>query len=182
MAQVSSSFRRPSYGSQDEDVYDRSGPTFGHGTADDTNVLRFPSPPPPARGGSSALDLIYQAADVFAGIEDRARDTEARARALCQSAIERLQLAEQRVAAAERARREAVDHVGRKLEEASRALAHAKSRIEAAEARAAAAEARALAAESEAQTARRALAQVEDAIRSRLLGDAVADAVRDAYA
>ncbi|MGB5901807.1 MAG: hypothetical protein WBH00_03060, partial [Xanthobacteraceae bacterium] len=53
------------------------------------------------------------------------------------------------------------------------ALSDAQARIDAANARAAAAEKRATAAEAEAQTARRLLTQVEDAIRSRLLGEDV---------
>lgn len=138
------------------------------------NVLKFPAPE--RDSGAAALELIYQAADLFAGIEDRARDTEARARALCASAIERLRLAEQRVEAADSARREVIQDTGRKLQDVSRTLKLAQQRIDAAEARAQAAESRALAAEAAAQDARRALARVEAAIRSRLLGEAVEEA------
>lgn len=139
------------------------------------NVLKFPAPE--RDSGATALELIYQAADLFAGIEDRARDTEARARALCANAIERLRLAEQRVEAADGARRDVIQETGRKLNDASRALKLAQERIDAAEARMQAAEARALAAEAAAQDARRALARVEAAIRSRLLGEAVEEAL-----
>jgi hypothetical protein len=144
--------------------------------ADDlaANILHFAPPQPGDSGASTALDLVYQAAEVFTGMEVHARETEARARSLCQSAVERLQLAEQRVEAAERARRDIIHDVDGKLQEASRALQQAQSRFESAEHHAAAAEARALAAETEAREARRVLAQVEEAIRSRLLGESLA--------
>jgi len=137
------------------------------------NILTFP-PPLERDSGATALDLVYQAAEVFTGMEDRARETEARARSLCQSAVDRLHLAEQRIDAAERARRDIIHSTGEKLQDASRALKQAQMRIEAAEQRAAAAETRALVAEAQAQEARRVLTQVEEAIRSRLLGEGIA--------
>jgi len=120
---------------------------------------RFELPAPFCRGiaksldtardqGSIALNLVYQAAEVFSGIEDRA---------------------EQRVEAAERDRREAIDEADRKLQEALRALKQAESRITVAEEYATAAEFRAQAAEVQAQKLRQELALVEDAIRRRLL-------------
>ena len=134
------------------------------------NVLSFPLPFDRDSGGATALELVYQAAEVFTGMEDRARDTEARARALCQSAVDRLHQAEQRIEAAERARRDIIHDAGTKLQDASRALKQAQSRVEAAEQQAAAAETRAMVAEAQAQDAKRVLAQVEEAIRSQLLG------------
>jgi hypothetical protein len=141
---------------------------------------RFELPAPFCRGiaksldtardqGSIALNLVYQAAEVFSGIEDRARETEARAQSMCKSAAERLKFAEQRVEAAERDRREAIDEADRKLQEALRALKQAESRITVAEEYATAAEFRAQAAEVQAQKLRQELALVEDAIRRRLL-------------
>jgi hypothetical protein len=47
---------------------------------DGENVLGFARLSPP-NTGAQALDLVYQAADVFRSIEDRARETEARAEA-----------------------------------------------------------------------------------------------------
>src|SRR5258705_4826467 len=61
----------------------------------DEDVLSFPSPLTPDKG-ATALDLVYQAADVFRGMEKHARETEARAQSLCTSALERLRLAEMR--------------------------------------------------------------------------------------
>ena len=43
----------------------------------DEDALSFPSPLAPDKG-ATALDLVYQAADVFRDMETRARDTEAR--------------------------------------------------------------------------------------------------------
>jgi chromosome condensin MukBEF complex kleisin-like MukF subunit len=134
----------------------------------DENVLNFAGPLVPD-SGTTALNLVYQAAEVFRSIEDHARETEARAQSLCKSALERLRLAEMRAEAAERARRELITEAECKLQDASRALKQTQSRIEAAEDRLTAVEFRAQAAEAEAREARQALALVEEAIRRRLL-------------
>ena len=42
--------------------------------------------------GATALDLVYQAADVFRSMEEHARETEARAQSLCASALEKCEL------------------------------------------------------------------------------------------
>ena len=161
MAQVSSNARRAS-----PDSHDGARPRAGQAA----NVLAFP-PPSGRDGGATAIDLIYQAAEMFTGIEHRARDIEANARAMCQNAVDKLVDSERRIQAAERARRDIIADVDRSLQEVALALSDAQARIDAANARAAAAEKRATAAEAEAQTARRLLTQVEDAIRSRLLGE-----------
>ena len=132
------------------------------------NVLSFARPSIPA-SGETALNLVYQAAEVFRSIEDHALETEARAQALCKTALERLKLAEKRTEAAEQARRELVTEAECKLQDASRALRQAQSRIEASEDRLTAVEFRAQAAEAEAREAKQALALVEEAIRRRLL-------------
>jgi hypothetical protein len=119
--------------------------------------------------GTTALNLVYQAAEVFRSIEDQARETEARAQSLCKSAVERLKFADQRIEAAERARCELISEADCKLQHASRALKQAQSRIVAAEDQLTAMEFRAQAAEAEAREAKQALALVEEAIRRRLL-------------
>lgn len=134
----------------------------------DEKVLSFARPSVPD-SGATALNLVYQAAEVFRSMEDHARETEARAQSLCRSAAERLKDAEKRVEAAERARRELITEAECKLQDASRALKQAQSRTEAAEDKRAAMEFRAQAAEAEAREAREALALVEEAIRRRLL-------------
>jgi chromosome condensin MukBEF complex kleisin-like MukF subunit len=134
----------------------------------DENVLSFARPLVPD-SGATALNLVYQAAEVFSSMEDHARETEARAQALCRSAAERLKHAEKRIEAAERARRELITEAECKLQDASRALKQAQSRTEAAEDKLTAMEFRAQAAEAEAREAKQALALVEEAIRRRLL-------------
>ena len=119
--------------------------------------------------GTTALNLVYQAAEVFSSMEDHARETEARAQSLCKSAVERLKLTEQRIEAAERARRKIINEADCKLQDASRALEQAQSRIEATENQLTAVEFRAQTAEAEAHEAKQALALVEEAIRRRLL-------------
>jgi len=128
----------------------------------------FPSPPPSDKG-ATALDLVYQAADVFRSMEEQARETEARAQELCRSAMEKLRLAEMRAEAAERAQRDFIVAAERKLQDACRALEQAKSRIESQQDQLTATELRAQVAEAEAREAREALALVEEAIRQRLL-------------
>ncbi|MGB5901706.1 MAG: hypothetical protein WBH00_02555, partial [Xanthobacteraceae bacterium] len=111
MAQVGSNVRRASL-----DSYDHARPRAG-----DANVLTFP--PPSARDGSAtAIDLIYQAAEMFTGIEHRARDIEANARAMCQNAVDKLVDSERRIQAAERARRDIIADVDRRLQEVALAL------------------------------------------------------------
>ena len=135
---------------------------------DADNILRFVRSSAPA-SGATALELVYQAADVFSSIEDHARETEARAQAMCKTAAERLKRGEKRIESAERSLREVVADAGCKLQDASRALTQAELRIAAAEDRATAAEVRAEIAEQAAREAKQALALVEEAIRRRLL-------------
>jgi hypothetical protein len=132
------------------------------------NVLSLP-PPSTLDKGATALDLVYQAADVFRSMEEHARKTEARAKSLCRSALDRLRLAEMRAEAAERAQRDFIIAAEHKLQEASRALEQARSRIEVQDDQLAAKELRAQVAEAEAREAKEALALVEEAIRKRLL-------------
>jgi hypothetical protein len=134
----------------------------------DENVLSFRPPPAPDEG-ATALDLVYQAADVFRSMEEHARETETRAQSLCASALERLRLAEMRAEAAERAQRELIIAAEDKLQAACRALEQAQSCIEAQKDKLTATELRAQMAEAEARKAKEALALVEEAIRKRLL-------------
>ena len=134
--------------------------------ARDSDVLGFP--PAPDRG-ASALDLVYQAADVFRSMEEQAREAEARAQSLCTNALERLRLAEMRAEAAERAQRDFVVTTERKLQDACKALQQAQSCIEGQKDELTAAELRAEVAEAEARQAKETLARVEEAIRKRLL-------------
>ena len=62
------------------------------------NVLSFARQSIPD-SGETALNLVYQAAEVFRGIQDKAQETETRAQVLCKSAMERVKLAEMRTEA-----------------------------------------------------------------------------------
>ena len=134
----------------------------------DDNVLRF-ARPSDQDCGAKALDLVYQAAEVFTGMEDHAREIEARAKSMCKDAAEKLRQAEERIEVAERLQREIITEADCKLQDASRALKQAQSRIADAEDRLTAMEFRAQAAEAESREAKQALALVEEAIRRRLL-------------
>ena len=148
-----------------KDMWDyRSRPSTG----ENENVLHF-TQSATADYGATALDLVNQAAEIFNGMENHARETDARARALCASLTEKLQLAEKQRDASERARREVVDEFNCKLQDIARALEQAQSRILHAEEKAVAAEFRAQAFEARLQKANRDLAAVEEAIRTRLL-------------
>jgi len=102
-------------------------------------------------------------------MEQHARETEARAQSLCNSAIEKVRRAEMRAEAAECAHRTLMIDAEDKLRHAASALEEARSRLEAKEDQLTATEFRAQAAEAEAREAKQALALVEEAIRRRLL-------------
>jgi septin family protein len=148
-----------------EDIWDyRSNAAPGA----NENVPRSPRPAIKDYG-TGALNLVQQAAELFEGMENHARETEARAQSLCKTAAEKLRLAEKQRDASERARRDVVDEFNGKLEEVTRALQQAQKRIAVAEEHALAAEFRAQSAEAQLYRANRELAAVEEAIRKRLL-------------
>jgi chromosome segregation ATPase len=139
------------------------------------NIVSFPGD---ARAssreeGSAALDLVSQAAGVIRGIQDRAAESEARAKALAECALEKLELAETRIndAEAARARAEAtLSHLIGRLQEAEQELTRTQSRIAAAENQLVNAERQMRAAEARAIHAEKAVSQIEDAIREQLMG------------
>jgi chromosome segregation ATPase len=138
------------------------------------NVVHFPADAaPPRNGTSSALDLVAQAASVIRGIEERAAETEARARALAEAAVEKLERAEIRISDAETARIHAEDTLVRlsaRLQEAERELARTQSRLVAAENKLAEAEYQLHAAQVRATQSDKAVVQIEDAIRAQIVG------------
>jgi chromosome segregation ATPase len=145
-------------------------PSGGHAQ----NVVHFPADAaPPRNDPSTALDLVSQAASVIRGIEERAAESEARARSLAQAAVEKLERAEIRISDAETARIHAEDTLVRlsaRLQEAERELARTQSRLVAAENRLAEAEHQLRAAEARASHADNAVGQIEDAIRAQIMG------------
>ena len=70
------------------------------------NLLSFTRSSPSAHG-RTVLNLVFQAAEIFSGMEEQLRETEAHAQSMCKSAEERVRLAEKSIEVAERARREA---------------------------------------------------------------------------
>jgi chromosome segregation ATPase len=136
------------------------------------NVVQFSADTTQQRT-SSALDLVSQVASIIRGLQERAADTEARARALAESAVERLRQAETRINDAETARARAEDTLVRltaRLQEAERELEHtrvsAENKLAGAERQVRSAEARAM----QAEKAVKAVTQINDAIRTQLLG------------
>ena len=134
------------------------------------NLMNFTRPSPSDRG-EAVLNLVFQAAELFSGMEEQVRETEARAQFVCKSAAERAQLAEKRLEVAEKARREVINEAERKLQDASKALTDAQARIAAAEDKVTALEFRTQSAEAQLHEAKRALLLVEEAIRERLLSE-----------
>jgi chromosome segregation ATPase len=125
----------------------------------------------PSNHGKAVLNLVFQAAELFSGMEEQVRETEARSQSISKDAAEKVKLAEKRAEAAERAQREVINETGRKLQDASSALKNAQARIEAAEDQLTALEFRAQSAEAQLHDAKQALLQVEEAIRERLLSE-----------
>ena len=139
------------------------------------NISIFPdaAAAPSRDDTSAALDLVSQAAEVIRGIQDHAVESETRAKALAESAIEKLQLAGARVQSAEAARGAAektLSELGVRLQEAERELTRTQSRNAAAEIQLKNAEQRAKAAEARAISAEKAASQIENAIRTHLAG------------
>ena len=148
-----------------EDMWDYR---YKSSAGEDEKVLSFAQPVPKGYS-TTALNLVHQAAEIFSGMENHAREAEARAQSMCKSLAEKLQSAEKQRDSSERARREVVHELNSKLQEVSRALQQAQSRIVGAEEYATAAEFRAQAAEVQLYKANQELAAVEEAIRKRLL-------------
>jgi chromosome segregation ATPase len=152
-----------------DDIWDYRYKSAAPTAAAPENVVSLAAPSAPKNDGVTALDLVHQAAEIFKGMENRARETEARAQAVCESLAEKLRLAEKQRDAAEHARCEVVNELNGKLQDVSRALQQAQSRIMDAEERTVAAEYRGQAAEAQLHRANQELAAVEEAIRKRLL-------------
>src|ERR1700736_4910378 len=57
------------------------------------NLLSFTRSSPSAHG-RTVLNLVFQAAEIFSGMEEQLRETEAHAQSMCKSAEERAQSAE----------------------------------------------------------------------------------------
>jgi chromosome segregation ATPase len=136
------------------------------------NILRFPEPPT-RYDGSAAIDLVSQATEMIRSIQDRAFETETRAKTLVERAIEKLRFTEARIKSAETARvaaEESLCKASAKLHEAERELARTESRIANAEIQLTNAEHSIKAAEMRAINAEKAVKQIEQAIVNQLVG------------
>lgn len=133
------------------------------------NVLSFRRPPPRAAErftenvGAAAIELINRAAE---RIDVYASERQVHAEALVEQAIEQLKIAHEKVRSADKMKTECIS----KVQDADRLLERASSRIAAIEAKLSAAEQRAKAAEVRASAAEDALGQIEEALRTRILG------------
>jgi hypothetical protein len=116
------------------------------------NIVNFRRAQPAKDQSAAALELVDQAAEVIAGIEDHARQMEARTQVILQSALEKMQLYEGQV------------------ESATQDLKISQSRLATAEAQLFNSEQRAETAEARERELEHALSRIEDAIRKRLLG------------
>jgi hypothetical protein len=116
------------------------------------NIVSFRRPQPAKDQSAAVLELVDQAAEAVAGIEDHARQMEARTKIVLKSALEKMQLFEDQV------------------ESAAHDLKIAQSRLATAEAQLLNSEQRAETAEARERELEYALSRIEDAIRKRLLG------------
>lgn len=130
-------------------------------------ILRFPNAPERAKRneGEEALNLIYQAAKLVRGVEDRAAATEARARDLTEMAVARLQSVTEQLLALE-AERHAADA---KLQDSAKALVQAEAHIASLEQQLAQSELRTSEAQAKFSDMERSVERITEAIRVQLL-------------
>src|SRR3981189_1737023 len=95
------------------------------------NILKFSRAEPARDQSATALELVDQAAEVVTGIEDHARQIEARAQFLVKSALEKMQLLDGQVQSAAQDLRIAQS----RLATAEAQLLSAEQRVETAETR-----------------------------------------------
>jgi Mg2+ and Co2+ transporter CorA len=115
--------------------------------------------------GAAALDLVYQAAEVINGIEDRASETE-------KTLFQKLELAQKRIEELEKdlqSARQCLAEMRVKLKESEEASSIDQSRLEAAEKKMCDLEMRARTAEAQAKNNSHTLARIEEAIRTQIL-------------
>ena len=138
--------------------------------------MRFPSPPPSAatRVCGDALDLVYQAAEVIKGIEHQATVAEKRARDVAENAMQKLQVAENRIQELEselESARACINEARVKIREADETAKVDRSRLEAADRKLCQLEMRARTAEAQAKENANAVLRIEEAIRNQILAN-----------
>jgi chromosome segregation ATPase len=131
-------------------------------------VMRLPGATPTAdmrRSDGAVLDLVYQAAEVIKGIEDRANE-------IGRTSYQQLQLKERRIEELETELRTAqalINETRTKLKESDEVARADRARLEAAEKRLSEFEMRAKTAEAQARENANAVFRIEEAIRTQLL-------------
>jgi chromosome segregation ATPase len=145
------------------------------GNFSNERLLVFPNSPAPAtaRDGDVTLDLVLQAANLVRDLEGRLNENAEYARNLTQKVVTKLRTAEERIRELEETLRAAqvrIDDANVMSEKASEDLRAEQSRAGAAEEQVRQLELRVKNAEARASESGNAVAQVEDAIRTQLLG------------
>jgi chromosome segregation ATPase len=138
-------------------------------------LLVFPNSPSSAtaRDGEATLNLVFQAANLVRDLEDRLNENAAYAQSLTQKVVEKLRAAGERIRelqAAQGAAQVKIDDANVMAQKANEDLRSEQSRARAAEEQARRFESRVESAEARASELGKAVAQVEDAIRTQLLG------------
>jgi exonuclease VII large subunit len=145
------------------------------------NVLNLLRPSDSAKNpGAAALDLVYQAAELIEDVDSYAAERQACAETIAKQAIDKLNIAHDRVRSAESARLAAEAEIKdfsdqikmkltAKLQEIEQEMEQTASRIAAAEAQVTDAEQRANIAEMRATEAENALRRIEEVIRAQIL-------------
>lgn len=124
------------------------------------------------KDGRGVLELVEQAAEAFRKIEDQAQEFEARARAVAEGAIEKLQLAEdtiQNLRSNHAAAEARIAQLHDELRELTEALKRERARVGAAENQLPQLEMRARTAEARAEECENTLSRIEEAIRTKIL-------------
>ncbi len=147
-------------------------PAGEHRSVAEDAVVSFPGSTRSSAEGCTAVDLVYQAAQVLQSIEDRAAETTARAQHLVRQAAEKIQVSKQHISELEASNKlteTALQEANARADEAERAVRSAEAHFTELETRVVAAEQRARNAETRMMQAEQSLVQIEDAIRTQLL-------------
>lgn len=132
----------------------------------------FPNSPSP-EDGEATLNLVFQAANLVRDLEGRLNENREYAQSLTQKVVAKLRAAEERIReleAAQRAAQVKIDDANVMAQKAGEDLRSEQSRARAAEEQVRQVELRVKSAEDRASEIGKAVAQVEEAIRTQLLG------------
>jgi chromosome segregation ATPase len=143
-------------------------------------LLRFPNSPAFAIARddkATAVDLVYQAANLVRDLQNRADENERYAQTIAEKAVGKLSAAAERIRkleAEQRAAQDKIDKANVMFRETAEAIKLEQSRARAVEEQVRQLELRVRNAEARASESENAVAQAEDAIRTHLLGHGAA--------